>query len=557
MRLTFASALAVSAALLGGACTKLVPVDFSLVEPCGQENQALNGVISFRMLSNGAAASGGEDNVVAFKANEASGMSIGLGEKIVVTVEGFADDITVQPVPTAPSSTPKAVGRTVPMLIDETTAAVKGNIMVGRVDSFGSPRDVEGQCSTMTAGAAVTGRHGHTVTYIPSLNKVLIFGGAVWASPDGGATPPVETLLKSVEVYDVVTGTFTKLPDAVPSRAYHTATALPNGNVVIWGGFGTIGGQSQTVKLAQIVDVRQTGNPYIDTIDIKSARAHHTATLLADVGLLAIVGGCSDVADDGCTFTSAAGASTNIVPSIEILDVNGDLAKSKEAAGTLGVARAMHQAVGFPAGGSGVIGIIGGLNGTGALRGVEILQVSSGDIQNISSVADALEHGFVRHQVSVFDPANLGFAVTGGQDRADGGVLDDDAPGVKDFITCQLRDARVVCVDGPPLQSERYGHAMARLRDGTLVAIGGVVPNGAVGAEVLRATPGTTPPVFAWAATAGPLTQPRQAAAFALLGGDNAADGFINQVFYSGGYFIDPGTLLPVTSNKTDIFFGP
>lgn len=557
MRLTAATVLAVSAALLGaGACTKLVPVDFSLVEPCGQENQALNGVISFRMLSNGATADGGEDNVVAFKANEPSGMSIGLGEKIIVTVEGFADDITVQPVPTAPSSTPRAVGRTVPMLIDETTAAVKGNILVGKVDSFGSPRDVDGNCSTMTVGAAVPGRHGHTVTYIPTLNKVLIFGGAVWASPDGVA-PPVETLLKSVEVYDVVTGTFTKLPDAVPSRAYHTATALPNGNVVIWGGFGTIGGQTQTLKLAQVVDVRQTGNPYISNISIKEFRAHHTATLLGDIGLLAIVGGCSDQGgDQGCQFNAAAGASTNIVDSIEILDVN-DVTKSKSATGKLGIGRAMHQAVGFPGGGSGVIGIVGGLNGTGPLRGVEILQVSGGDIVNVANVPDALEHGFVRHQASVFDPANLGFAITGGQDRADGGVLDDDAPGTKDFITCQLRDAVVTCIAGPDLQSERFGHAMARLRDGTLVVIGGVVPDGAVGAEVLRATPGTTPPVFAWGATAGPLTQPRQSAAFALLGGDNASDGFINQVFYSGGFFIDPTTRLPVSSNKTDIFFGP
>lgn len=546
----FASSVAAAAVCLGAGCTKLVPVELAIVEPCGQDDQALNGVASFRMLSTGATADGGVDNVVAFKATEPQGMSIGLGEKVIISVEGFAEDITVGDNPTAPTVTPKAIGRTVPLLIDAQTAAVKGTILVGKVDTFGGPRDVDGNCSEMTAkDAATPGRHAHTVTYIPQFNKVLIFGGAVWSDDDGVNT---ETFLKTAEVFDPITGTFTKLPDITPSRAYHTATVLPDGRVLVWGGFGTIGGATTVLGNAQVIDIN-AADPNGPVVDIRVARAHHTASVLGD--LLVIVGGCTGTVDDGCTPSSAAGTTTNVVPSVELLDLKGTLAKSTGATGSLQIPRAMHQAVAFPSGEAGVIGIVGGLNGSaaGALRSVEILQVQNGDVVNAAADPEGLPRALVRHQATIFDPQNLGFAVTGGQDTAPNGALSTTAPGNNEFVTCQLRDAQVACNAGPNLQSPRYGHAMARLRDGTLVVIGGVTTG--VSAEVLDPVPGTNNTEFAWAATGTPSLQtPRDRAAFCLLGGDDAVNGFVNQVFYSGGH----STSAPfVTSNDTDIFFGP
>lgn len=538
---------AVAVAGLSASCTKLVAVDLTVVEPCGQENQALNGVQSFRMLSSGAAADG--DNVVAFRASDPAGMAVGLGPGVVITVEGYSDDITLTDNPTAPPETvkPTAVGRTMPLVIDETTAAIKGTILAGKVDSFGAPRGVDGNCTAMDNGGAIAGRHGHTVTYLPTLNKVLIFGGAVWADDDGAQ---VETFLRSAEVFDPTTGTFTALPEARNPRAYHSATALPDGRVLVWGGLSTLNGVTSTLRNAEIIDIRQA-NPYVGTILTKVSRAHHTATLLGDAGLLVVVGGCTGGVADGCSPNSASAGSTAVVPSVELVNINGDLTQTEAATGSLAIPRAMHQAVGFPAGNSGVIAIVGGLNSSGALSGVEILQVDNGNVANRNSTADALPHAFVRHQATVLNPSTQTFVVTGGQDQAPAGALSAQAAGSTDMITCSLVDAVVTCNAGPSLQSPRFGHAMARLRDGTLVVIGGVAPATAATAEGLRTVPGTGE--FAWTATAGALAVPRDRAAFTLLGGDTDDAGFVNQVFYSGGHSI---TAPFVTSNATDIYFG-
>lgn len=552
MRLPLIASLA---ALSAASCSKLVDVDLQVVEPCGQEDKALNGVTSFRMLSSGADATDG-DNVVAFKTGEPSGMSVGLSATgLVVTVEGYAEDITVAADPTAPTVAPRSVGRTMPLLITETSPPLRGTILVGGVDTFGSPRDVDGNCSTMGGnGTAVGGRHAHTVTYVPGANKVLIFGGAVWADPDGDGVVE-ESFLRSAEVFDPLTGTFSKLPDPANPRAYHTATALGDGTgrVIIWGGLSTLNGATAALRNAEIVDINNAASPYT-TVLTASSRAHHTATLLADIGLLVVVGGCTGSAADGCSTTSAAGDTTGIVPSIELMSLS-DLTSTKSAQGTLALPRAMHQAVGFASGNAGVIAIVGGLNAGGPLRGIEVLQVDNGDIVNINSTADALPRPLVRHQATLFNAERIEFAVTGGQDQAPGGALSTAAPGTNEVLSCSLADNQVSCLQLPALQTARHGHAAVRLRDGTLLVMGGVTPPGAASAEGLRAIRGSNPPEFGWEATspAGPLAVPRDRAAFTLLGGEDAGSGFVNQVFYSGGH----STTAPfLTSNLTDIYFG-
>ena len=541
------------APLVLGSCTKLVNLDLAIVEPCGQETQALNGVQSFRLLSTGAS----PDNVTAFPATQSSGISIGLGEKVIVTVEGFADDITLGDDPTAPTVAPKSVGRTMPLLISESTANIKGTVLVGKVDSFGGPRDVDGNCSAMgDNGTAIEGRHGHTATYIPVINKVLIFGGAVWTSEDGA---PVESFLASAEVFDPTTGTITALPKPGNPRAYHTATALPDGRVVIVGGLSKVNGQTQAITNGEVIDVR-SDDPYLQTIVSRGTRAHHTATFLADVGLIVIAGGCTGTLAQGC----GPDVATSVLPTIETLNPEdlsviptNDSVQTNAATGTLSIPRAMHQAVGFPNGNAGVIAIVGGLNDTGALRGVELLQLEGGSVVNVNSTADALPRALVRHQATVFNGEQ--FAVTGGQDLAPGGVLSADAPGVNEMVICSKIDAIITCAGGATLQSNRHGHAMARLRDGTLVVIGGVTADGAASAEVLRQVPGSGD--FAWVPTSGALAVPRQRAAFALLGGDSPLDGFVNQILYTGGHSLRAevaidGSTRFVSSNALDIYFG-
>jgi hypothetical protein len=527
------SSLAV--ALGAGGCSKLVGVELAVAEPCGQEQQALNGVQSYRMVSTGAE----PDGVVAFTATQAAGFSVGLGERVVLQVEAYADNITASETPETPTVAPSAVGRSMPLAIEEGSLDIVSQMLVGRVDSFGGPRDLEGNCTAMDSGEeSQTGRHAHTATFVPAVNKVLIFGGAVWN--DGQ-----ESLLKSAEVFDPATGTFTALPAPAQARAYHTATALPDGRVVILGGFSVVNGQVAPIINGLVVDLRQDA-PYVDDFVLRTPRVHHTATLLADVGLIAIVGGCTGSANEGCTPQSASLNSTALTPNVEVLNIA--TLTSTPARGSLTTPRAMHQAVGFPSGNTGLIVVAGGLNSTGALRSIEFLQVSSGSLENVFSQADALPTALVRHHMIAFNRDQ--FVITGGQSVATGGAVSDAAAGNTTTLVCSKIDSRANCTPSAPMLGARFGHLSARLLDGTVVVMGGAVAAGGPTSEALRFSAGGTPP--AWSATARALPVARTNAAMTLLGGE-IGNGFVNQIFYSGGHT----TLQPyATVDTVDIYFG-
>jgi hypothetical protein len=72
-----------------------------------------------------------------------------------------------------------------------------------------------------------TGRDGHTATLLAD-GKVLMAGGTDPRKPFGD--------LPSAELYDPTTGTFTATARMTTYRAFHTATLLANGNVLLAGG---------------------------------------------------------------------------------------------------------------------------------------------------------------------------------------------------------------------------------------------------------------------------------------------------------------------------------
>src|ERR1017187_9381273 len=73
-------------------------------------------------------------------------------------------------------------------------------------------------------GSMTTARAGHTSTLLPN-GKVLVAGGY---------TGSVQ--LASAELYDPATGTFARTGDMTTARAGNTAVLLPNGKVLIAGG---------------------------------------------------------------------------------------------------------------------------------------------------------------------------------------------------------------------------------------------------------------------------------------------------------------------------------
>ena len=118
-------------------------------------------------------------------------------------------------------------------------------------------------------------RYGHTATLLPN-GKVLLAGG--WSR-----NAPVA----SAEIFDPTTLTFSALANAMTSaREAHTATLLMNGNVLIAGGDD---GQID-LTTAELFDPSSETFTSLSPIVMNSAHRQHTATLLPRGGVL-IAGG--------------------------------------------------------------------------------------------------------------------------------------------------------------------------------------------------------------------------------------------------------------------------
>lgn len=124
-------------------------------------------------------------------------------------------------------------------------------------------------------------------------------------------------------------GTFTVTGSMLTGRAWHTATLLSNGKVLIAGGFSQVGLTIEGLSSAELYDPA-TGS-FSATGSMSVPRVSHTATLLPD-GRVLIAGGYA-----GFTNQEAAGATS----SAELYDsVTGTFT----ATGQMSVPRFMHTA---------------------------------------------------------------------------------------------------------------------------------------------------------------------------------------------------------------------
>ena len=126
-------------------------------------------------------------------------------------------------------------------------------------------------------GNLATARGDHTATLLSS-GKVLVTGGR--PSFSGAGNLPIV----SAELYDPASGTWTSTGDLNTGRWSHTATLLPNGNVLAAGGYGN----GVVLMSAEIYD-SATGT-WTPTGNLLARRADHTATLLPDNKVL-VAGG--------------------------------------------------------------------------------------------------------------------------------------------------------------------------------------------------------------------------------------------------------------------------
>jgi hypothetical protein len=80
------------------------------------------------------------------------------------------------------------------------------------------------------AGNMNTGRSNHTATLLPD-GTVLLFGGShAWSNSSGYTSD------NTAEIYDPATGSFKQAGNANTGKFWHTATLLPNGTVALVGG---------------------------------------------------------------------------------------------------------------------------------------------------------------------------------------------------------------------------------------------------------------------------------------------------------------------------------
>ncbi len=139
----------------------------------------------------------------------------------------------------------------------------------------------------------VTPRAFHTATLLPD-GDVLVAGGRVSDGLDG-------TVLSAAELYDPVSGTWTATDRMNKARWGHVATLLPDGRVLVAGGYRKGGHALASAELYDPVSGTWTA-----TGSMTKARAGHTATLLPNGKVLVVSGGAEDQEGEGDPRSASA-----------------------------------------------------------------------------------------------------------------------------------------------------------------------------------------------------------------------------------------------------------
>lgn len=128
------------------------------------------------------------------------------------------------------------------------------------------------------AASMATARRGHTATRLAD-GRVLIAGGFSCCDQTG------ETFATTAEIYDPRTDAFQPTGALLSARAFHAATLLADGRVLVTGGFTV---SDDTTASAEIYDP-STGQ-FTQAGAMQSPRSVHSAILLTD-GRVLVLGG--------------------------------------------------------------------------------------------------------------------------------------------------------------------------------------------------------------------------------------------------------------------------
>jgi Galactose oxidase, central domain len=150
-------------------------------------------------------------------------------------------------------------------------------------------------------GSMIHARANHTATLLPN-GAVLVLGGTQIRPPVGGGAPAAAVSIDSTEVYDPGTGVFHIAGKLLVARDSHSATLLPNGTVLVGGGYShTFDGDASpewySMSNAEIFDPASSISTKAASLEVD--RAGQVATMLND-GQLLITGGTRGALDLCC-----------------------------------------------------------------------------------------------------------------------------------------------------------------------------------------------------------------------------------------------------------------
>lgn len=456
------STLAALLALVATACgNKIVDIQVRVVrDVCGKSPDPMQDVthVRIRILS--------EDGK---KLSEAiAGQSAGKGKleqipaglAVRVEVSAFKGDPSEGKLVSFGSSPLFKVPDTVP----ENKAPVNATVFLRQVERFSPVVSLEDPASKCTELSVA--RAGHSATLLDD-GRVLFAGGF-----EGTANATTTWTYKdSVEIFNPRTGAITTdtppmqtvNPVKATTRAFHTATRLPSGQVLIAGGESNFpnaqtGARSMgTVNSAILFDatVDEGKGNWIFGLRLNSNRARHTATLHSS-GRVLLVGGVD--------WSKSPPA---VVDTIEWMDPEDNRLKKPTAQVTF--KRAGHAALAM--GNGSLVAVVGGHDGAKAYdtSAVGFFQYKAESSQFLLA-QQALELKPGRSGTSVAPAGNGQFLALGGFQSTD--VVNPTNPySGSDVYT--VRSGNLARADGPLLELPRGYICSVTLKDGRVLAIGG------------------------------------------------------------------------------------